>query len=459
MKTKVHSPKSPSALLSTVEREKIFLEVHIQNLTQDAICFERMSLKCTDGWAMVDGNMLHAGDDERSIFSGSMTLMQPQDIRQYIYILTPKSIELLPTVHAPGSIIHLGRLDMSWKSSFGEPGRLLTSMLSRKIPPFPAPQPPASALPPYLKRSFATSTPSRSHSPQLLSQSRPGTPPGPSPGSPMSGRPTPATVIIPQSPSQSLNTPSIAPELEAQLFIRQLPGKNVLVEKPFSISFVVVLSTTIPLGKEGLKRKVALAVQYVSPHTLPALGASTANIEAVAPSVLSPGIPTPSSAPAAFNYTLALQKFLAASSRPEALSRDTNNPGHSQTVFPPPYFDKASGKVSLSSRVVPVGPSLLFLPPVELGLSGYQGEGLSKAQLVQEFEMTFVALQRGLSTVGGVRILLVDDDLDEGENKRMKLQTQARVLKEYDVVGELWVSASQPSWVGAARACFIASLM
>jgi hypothetical protein len=390
--------------------------------------------------------MLHA-DDERSIFSGSMALMQPQDIRQYIYILTPKSIELLPTVHVPGSIIHLGRLDISWKSSFGEPGRLLTSMLSRRIPPLPAPQP-ASALPPYLKRSFATSTPSRPHSPQLLSQSRPGTPPGQRPGSPMSGRPTPVT-IMPQSPSQTLTSPSIAPEIEAQLFIRRSPGRSVLVEKPFSISFGVVLSTTIPSGKEGLRRKVALAVQYISPRTLPALGASTVNIEAAAPSVLSPVIPTPSSASATFNYALAHQKILAASSRPfttEAVSQDPNNSGHSQTVFPPPYFEEeANGKVSLSSRVVLDGPSLLFLPPVEVGLSSRQGEGSSKAQLVQEFEMTFVALHRGLSTVGGVRILLVEDNLDEVENKRMKSQTQARVLKEYDVVSEMWVSASQSS--------------
>jgi len=346
----------------------------------------------------------------------------------------------LPTVHVPGSIIPLGRLDISWKSSFGEPGRLLTSMLSRRIPPLPAPQP-ASALPPYLKRSFATSTPSRPHSPQLLSHSRPGTPPGQRPGSPMSGRPTPV-IIMPQSPS-------IVPELEAQLFIRRSPGRNVLVEKPFSISFSVVLSTTTPSGKESLRRKVALAVQYISSRTLPALGASTVNIEAAAPSILSPVIPTPSSASATFNYTVAHPKFLAASSRlftTEAVSQDPNNLGHSQTLFPPPYFEEeANRKVSLSSRVVLDGPSLLFLPPVELGLSSGQGEGLSKAQLVQEFEMTFVALQRGLSTVGGVRILLVEDNLDEGGNKRMKSQTQARVLKEYDVVSELWVSASQSS--------------
>ncbi|KAF8803619.1 DUF974-domain-containing protein [Phlegmacium glaucopus] len=446
VKTKVHSPKSSSALLSTVEREKIFLEVHIQNLTQDAICFERMRLECTDGWAVVDGNVLRAGDDERSIFSGSMALMQPQDVRQYMYILTPTSIDLSPTVHVPGSIIPLGRLDISWKSSFGEPGRLLTSMLSRRVPLLPAPQP-ASALPPYLKRSFTSSTPSRPHSPQLLSHSRPGTPPGQRPGSPMNGRPTATTATMPQSPLQTPITPFIAPELEAQLFIRQSPGKSVLIERPFSISFGIVLSTTIPLGKEGLRRKVALAVQFVRPCAPPVL-APTVNIEPVTPNISSPGVPTPTSAAATFNYTLAHQKILAASSRPlftEAVTKDISNPSHSQAGFPPPYFEEEVNGVSSSSGVVPVGPSLLFLPPVELGLSSNQREGLSKAQLTQEFEMTFVALQRGFSTVGGVRIFVVDDNLDEGENKRMKSQTRTRVLKEYDVVGELWVSTSQPS--------------
>ena len=436
MKTKVHPPKSPSALLSTVEREKIFLEVHIQNLTQDPICFERMSLECTDGWATVDGNVLHVGDDEQSMFSGSMALMQPQDIRQYIYILTPTSLELLPAVHVPGSIIPLGRLDISWKSSFGEPGRLLTSMLSRRIPLLPAPQP-ASALPPYLKRS----TPSRPHSPQLSSQSRPGTPPAQRPGSPMSGRSVSTTVMIQQSPLQTPITPLIAPELGAQLFICQSPGKDVPLERPFSISFGVALST-IPPGKGGIRRKVALAVQYVSPR------APTVNLEAVSPSILSPGVPTPLLAPATFNYTLAHQKLLAASSQPlstEAITQENNNPRHSQTVFPPPYFEETNAKGSSSNRVVPVGPSLLFLPPVELGVSNHQGEGSSKVHHVQEFKMTFVALQRGLSTVGGVRILLVDDDLDEGEIKRTRSQMRARVLKEYDVVGELWVSALQPS--------------
>jgi trafficking protein particle complex subunit 13 len=126
VKTKVHAPKSLSALLSATEREKIFLEVHVQNLTQEAMWFEHILFECVDGWQVVDVNF--DDKEEESIFSGSMAMMQPQDMRQYIYILSPTSTPSFPVVHAPGSVIPLGRLDISWRSTFGEPGRLLTSV-------------------------------------------------------------------------------------------------------------------------------------------------------------------------------------------------------------------------------------------------------------------------------------------------------------------------------------------
>ena len=124
----MHAPKSPSALLSSAEREKIFLEVHIQNLTPEPMWFERMRFECTDGWDAEDGNIVDHEEERDSIFSGSTALMQPQDMRQYIYILSPKSVSPVAIFYPPGSIIPLGRLDISWRSSFGEPGRLLTSV-------------------------------------------------------------------------------------------------------------------------------------------------------------------------------------------------------------------------------------------------------------------------------------------------------------------------------------------
>jgi hypothetical protein len=127
VKTKVHLPRSPSALFSRTERERVFLEVHIQNLTQDALWFQRIGFECADGWNVEDINA--AGENsQKGLFTADNALMQPQDMRQYIYILTPKVLPELSIIHAPGSVIALGRLDIAWRSSFGEPGRLLTSV-------------------------------------------------------------------------------------------------------------------------------------------------------------------------------------------------------------------------------------------------------------------------------------------------------------------------------------------
>ena len=130
VKTKVHLPRSPTALLSNEQREKVFLEVHIQNLTQDAMWLERIQFECVDGWQAQDANGLEdtSAGSEKSLFTGSTALMQPQDVRQYIYILLPVNLPPFPITHAPGAILALGRLDISWRSSFGEPGRLLTSV-------------------------------------------------------------------------------------------------------------------------------------------------------------------------------------------------------------------------------------------------------------------------------------------------------------------------------------------
>lgn len=86
--------------------------------------FERMRFQCVDEWKVEDPNV----DGQEDLFSGQMAVMQPQDMRQYIYVLTPTNPPTFPEQHTPGSTIPLGRLDISWRSSFGEPGRLLTSV-------------------------------------------------------------------------------------------------------------------------------------------------------------------------------------------------------------------------------------------------------------------------------------------------------------------------------------------
>lgn len=124
-------------MLSRSERDKVFLEVQVQNLTQGPLWFEKIRLEPVDGWDVIDANTRDVSTgkadikDAMHLFSGNMAIMQPQDSRQYIYIMTPRassSTPVVPIPPAPGTIIPLGRLDISWRSSMGEPGRLLTSV-------------------------------------------------------------------------------------------------------------------------------------------------------------------------------------------------------------------------------------------------------------------------------------------------------------------------------------------
>ncbi|PPQ63169.1 hypothetical protein CVT24_005714 [Panaeolus cyanescens] len=444
VKTKVHASKSPSAMLSAGEREKVFLEVHIQNLTQDSICFERMRLECTDEWEAKDANILD--DEGASIFSGSMALMHPQDMRQYIYILTPKHVEPVPPLHTPGSVIPLGRLDISWRSSFGEPGRLLTSMLSRRIP-LPTAQP-ASALPPHLKRfGSIVDNQSRPRSPSL-NQSRPGTPPlGHRPASPSTNKPLPPTsnTTLPHSPSVTMLASRLTlPDLEASLVVVDIPRDNIQIEKPFKISFSLTLSAICGPALPQHRRRLFLAVQHISPQK-----PVQAPVASVAPEVSSPRVPssgfsTPGSSTGTFNYALAHQKILAASTvdrGPNSLAIESSS-DESGPILPLPFYDSTVDTKNVRPKVMAVGPSAIFLPPLEMDFINEKNE--PKVYSTTSLDLSFIALHHGFASVGGLRLLLVGEEIilpgNEGprpEDVVKKVQT----LKEYEVIAEIMIPA------------------
>lgn len=265
MKTKVHPVRSPTALLTPSEREKIFLEVHIQNVTQETMHFERLSFEPTDEWQVQDPNVM---DDGQSVFSGPLALMNPQDVRQYIFVLSPTLTSALRplAVHPPGSIFPLGRLNIVWRSSYGEPGRLLTSMLTRRIPLINPGHPssatsqsqqqpqqqhphPASAVPPYLKR--GAPVPSRPQSPNPLS--RPSTPPPRRPESPAPN---------PQGPSSRQPISSIipTPNIDAHLTLRDPLPSPVKIEEPFTIGFTLHVNAT---AQRSANRTLLFAIQHI----------------------------------------------------------------------------------------------------------------------------------------------------------------------------------------------------
>jgi trafficking protein particle complex subunit 13 len=490
VKTKVHVPRSPTALLSRAEREKVFLEVHVQNLTQEPMWFERMRFESVDGWEVVDGNISHK--DGTNLFSGPIAIMQPQDVRQYVYILTPTSVPSFPLVHSPGTIIPLGRLDLSWRSSFGEPGRLLTSvsarlgtnhqqvlpsfqLLSRRIPITPVHAPP-SAIPPHLQQT-------RPHSPQPA-LSGPTTPPGspvpfkPRPPSQQASRPqSPASIMPPSSTLQARQ------DLEVDLVVGSIPSSHIPLEQPFTVGFELTLSALLPAP--GKTRLVYLMVQHLQPTPPPpALPVGHPTSALVSPSprhsvdVSSPkshisrnfqrdpeppesASPTMSPKRGAFNFGLGLAQTLVESpllnhtEEPQAPPPDPHGRQSPITVssrptpirLPPPF---SSSIKSLS--VLPLGASVISLQPYQFvrpqpDTSMPEVSSIhAKADVMLEFECTFVPMRKGLANVGGLRVLLIEDREVEtdSQNDLMSIShvhAEAKILREWDVVGEIWITS------------------
>ncbi|KAJ8482272.1 hypothetical protein ONZ51_g5473 [Trametes cubensis] len=488
VKTKVHVPRSPSALLSSQEREKVFLEVHIQNLTQDAMWLERMQFECVEGWQVQDANILEnpATGAKEYLFSGSTALMQPQDLRQYIYILSPKVLPAFPITHVPGSILALGRLDISWRSSFGEPGRLLTSTLSRRIPLIQAPaqnptppsqqiagmkQPP-SAIPPHLQRSNTLGgTPSRPQSPSL--QQRPTSPPvnsGPAPyrpGSPFRNRP--ASVgppARPQSPGPA--TTFVAPaqrppdEVAVDLVVTSIPRDSMAIDKPFTIGFKLTAQAPAPVARPNEPRRqriISLVVQHTRSPRQMSVAAAVASARLLVASPRKVNAELDSDAGTDGGETPAPGMYSAA-----------------RVIDLPPPESRAQSGATSSDGVTFLGTSALFLPPLRLPIpdppaplpsQAGHSRGISdstdssadsdaedlaskidriKVNASQEFELSYLPLKTGFITVGGLRVLLVEDrlaDEDDGFEGVIAGQyaTEPRTLREWDVVGEIWVKS------------------
>ncbi|KIK63755.1 hypothetical protein GYMLUDRAFT_450943 [Collybiopsis luxurians FD-317 M1] len=476
VKTKVHAPRSPSAVMIPAERDKVFLEVHIQNLTPEPIWFERMHFEADESWDARDMNVIDIKGEHQSFYSGPTALMQPQDMRQCIYILSPKTMSLEPVAHIPGSIIPLGRLDISWRSSYGEPGRLLTSMLTRRIPlpPQPPQAPPASALPPYLKRvSASTNPPVRPRSPQLT-QSRPGSP-TPRAASPTPYRARASSVVssltqVPPSPLPTSGTLP-APTIDAHLLLRDLSRDTISVGKRFKIALTLVLSSQLAAEKRRQRLQLSLVIQHLTFPPASSLSelSSLATLRPPDPSLFSPralsspGFSSPSPTQAAFNYPLAHQKLLAASQEHSAIKESqvdgiVNPASDLLSSLPPPYFERVDeSKRSSMSAVTFSGPSAITLPLVELEApaSAVSTESPSsdtpqgapwpspKHQGKLDFELEYVALRRGFATVGGVRLILIGENFvgnnDEDGSIAAVKYAELRMLKEWNVVAEVWV--------------------
>jgi hypothetical protein len=102
---------------------RVFLEAQLQNVSAGPMFLERMRFEPSEHFQFQDLNKAN----EASVFGDDF--IHPQDIRQYLYMLTPNVNDRISrTTNA------LGKLDIVWRSYMGDLGRLQTSQLTRKAP-------------------------------------------------------------------------------------------------------------------------------------------------------------------------------------------------------------------------------------------------------------------------------------------------------------------------------------
>lgn len=258
--------------------------------------------------------------------------------------------------------------------------------------------------------------------------------------------------------------------IDVDLVVTSLSHDSVRLEQPFDINYMLTVVGAVP--KTTARRSLNLVVQHLSPapFKVPAAVAAPAEREAPSPRLPSSGFSTPSPTMTPtrgmFNFTVAEQKLLHAAPRRQA-TWDTATKASSGVILPSPVVDR-SAKTS-KVGVAFVGPSTLELEPLVLRppQRSFTPETTddgpnAKVQAIQTFSLTYMPQRKGFVTTGGLRILLVEDNLeseDKDSNKsdvgddvtlvdgRSHADTnhsrlrEARTLKEVDCVAELWVKS------------------
>eukprot|EP01135_Chromosphaera_perkinsii_P012309 Nk52_evm1s2635 gene=Nk52_evmTU1s2635 len=145
-KFQVSNPLAVKTKVYNVE-DKIYLEAQVQNITQGPMYVENVSFDASPPFLYRDLNYVapssnikdsrlvehrpSTGDQqEESLTFGMLNYMHPQDIRQYLYelYLEEKNDRIVMNCTS------IGKLDITWRTNLGEPGRLQTSQLPRKLP-------------------------------------------------------------------------------------------------------------------------------------------------------------------------------------------------------------------------------------------------------------------------------------------------------------------------------------
>ncbi|MCP9261836.1 Trafficking protein particle complex subunit 13 [Dirofilaria immitis] len=109
-----------------MKNNDVYLEAQIQNTSELPMVLEKVILEPSDFYISSE---ISPPKTEESM---EQSYLNPSDIRQYLFCLKPKTTDYSLNYFRKG--ISIGKLDMVWRTSMGERGRLQTSALQRMAP-------------------------------------------------------------------------------------------------------------------------------------------------------------------------------------------------------------------------------------------------------------------------------------------------------------------------------------
>ncbi|KZS10518.1 UPF0533 protein [Daphnia magna] len=132
-KFQVLKPLDVKTKFYNAESDDVYLEAQIQNTTLDKpLCLDKVTMepsslfKVQAGWGTSWSNA-------SQLFGGIVNIVQPGEIRQYLHCLKPKQ-DVRGNLRLLRGESNIGKLDLTWRTTIGDRGRLQTSQLQRMVP-------------------------------------------------------------------------------------------------------------------------------------------------------------------------------------------------------------------------------------------------------------------------------------------------------------------------------------
>jgi trafficking protein particle complex subunit 13 len=287
-----------------------------------------------------------------------------------------------------------------------------------------------------------------------------------------------------------------ADPIDVDLVVRSIPRGALPIDRPFRVACTLgVMASvrgdqqrTLSLAVQHVQLSAARAAAAVSPPPPPTTAAITAAptttsspvsrsypstmVTATAPAT-APSSPAPR-APLAL-----LDELLVGSPRTTLLAEQQEEDDPSSAIrqqrIPPPEpittgDERRYENLKLRGATRFLGASTLLVPPMTLvvratpesssssndhddkiddakaggGVGAATGGTTKKEERFWEFELEYAPLRTGFVPVGGLRVLLLEDRVDGAAEAYLERRTASAppvVLREWDVIGEIWVKS------------------